>query len=613
MPTDNRSALIDAEKRLGTVTKVTASGVELNLPRALAAAGRRGIAKGTVGDFVFIDCDRVVILGRIVEVQVPEKYRPGLERQHDEEPKVEPTGRVQLLATVQKTGKHEVAGAVSATQAVVRGVLVTPRIGDGVFEANGPALSLSIQAALFGGVETKDGAAPIAVSLGRISGIDSADISMPPEKLFGRHCGIFGATGGGKSWTLAKLVSEVSRLGGKAIVFDPTGEFSGKLQGAIEYAFTHNEADQTLVRFPSQAMTELSLFALLRPSGQSQGPIMREAIKSLRLVKALKENANVQSNVENGFTQYSHQQFGNVRTDASGCLIKSNLEISNFANAVQMHSVQLSGEKCNFDIQSLSDQIVNECIYPSGFQQNTHLFGAQNPQTLNFCNTLIVRMRGMLASAELKCLFGNEGQDLCDLLNNFLSNPQQRTCLISFKNVSFNHNARELLLNTIGEYLLGLARTDRFRSTPVICFLDEAHQFMGRSVGDEFNSVSLDAFGLIAKEGRKYGLTTVLATQRPRDVPQDILSQLGTLFVHRLTNERDRETIERACGDLDKSAAAFIPSLSQGEAIVLGPDLPAPLPIQITPPDKSAQPNSKGPDYQSAWHSECPPKTNDVK
>ena len=99
---------------------------------------------------------------------------------------------------------------------------------------------------------------------------------------------------------------------------------------------------------------------------------------------------------------------------------------------------------------------------------------------------------------------------------------------------------------------------------------------MGRSVGEEFNSVSLDAFGLIAKEGRKYGLTTVLATQRPRDIPQDVLSQLGTMFVHRLTNERDRETIERACGDLDRSAAAFIPSLSQGETTVLGPDLPAP-------------------------------------
>jgi hypothetical protein len=142
--------------------------------------------------------------------------------------------------------------------------------------------------------------------------------------------------------------------------------------------------------------------------------------------------------------------------------------------------------------------------------------------------------------------------------------------------------------------------------------LDEAHQFIGRSVGDDQNSVNLDAFGLIAKEGRKYGLTTVVATQRPRDVPQDVLSQLGTLFVHRLTNERDRETIERACGDLDRSAAAFIPSLSQGEAIIVGPDLPAPLPIMMSKPEKGQQPESHGPKYQEFWgKTEAAPLTED--
>lgn len=120
MATDDLSALIDAENRIGTVTKVSASGIELNLPHALAAAGRRGIARGTVGDFVFIDCDYAVILGRVVEVQVPEKHRPTLERQLEREPSVEPIGRVQLLATVQKTSKYKPEGTVSATQAVVR-------------------------------------------------------------------------------------------------------------------------------------------------------------------------------------------------------------------------------------------------------------------------------------------------------------------------------------------------------------------------------------------------------------------------------------------------------------------------------------------------------------
>jgi DNA helicase HerA-like ATPase len=129
--------------------------------------------------------------------------------------------------------------------------------------------------------------------------------------------------------------------------------------------------------------------------------------------------------------------------------------------------------------------------------------------------------------------------------------------------------------------------------------LDEAHQFLGRSVGDEYSSVKLDSFGIIAKEGRKYGLTCVLATQRPRDVPQDVLSQLGTLIVHRLTNDQDRETVERACGDLDRGAAQFVPMLAPGEAIVIGPELPAPVPVFIRRP--VSPPDSKGPQFQKAW------------
>ena len=327
---------------------------------------------------------------------------------------------------------------------------------------------------------------------------------------------------------------------------------------------------------------------------------MREAIRSLRLAKALANDQQIQGQDIAQGKQYFDQSFGSILVERTGTIRKAGQKITDFNRAAERYAMAVASERCNFDIHRLSDQIANECIWPDD-RNDKSKFGGANDSTLGYCNTLIVRMRGMLASAELQCLFGDHGADICDLLDAFLQNGQQRICLVSFKNVSFNHNARELLLNTIGEYLLGLARADRFRDQPLICFLDEAHQFMGRSVGDEFNSVSLDAFGLIAKEGRKYGLTTVLATQRPRDLPQDVLSQLGTLFVHRLTNERDRETIERACGDLDKSAAAFIPSLSQGEAIVLGPDLPAPLPIRITAPEKSSQPTSRGPDYQRAW------------
>ena len=92
---------------------------------------------------------------------------------------------------------------------------------------------------------------------------------------------------------------------------------------------------------------------------------------------------------------------------------------------------------------------------------------------------------------------------------------------------------------------------------PLVVFVDEAHQFLERTIDDDYASMRSDAVVLIAEEGRKYGLACVLATQRPRDVPADVLSRLGTVFVHRLTNYQAREADERACGDLDRGAARF--------------------------------------------------------
>lgn len=589
------ASLIDPSKRIGTVTRVTASAVELTLPNALAALGRRGLAKGSVGDFVFVDCDRSAILGRVTEVGIPDRQRNVLEHQIETDPTVEPQGRVQLLATVSKT-----------TRKVTRGINTQPRVGDGVYLAEGGALSNSIKDALEGDV--KGDSAPLLVELGHLSGLDDAALSIPPEKLFGRHCGVFGATGGGKSWTVSRLVNEIVRIGGKCILFDPTGEFTGKVADAREFEFSNDHAAEgRLVRFPSEKLSELDLNTLLRPTGQSQGPTLRSAIISLRLARLLladsvrfPQHANEGSDALRIEVQHNNKTVGFIHLDENRTVSKANQHRKPLGRAQLMLADQLAVETCQFDFSALSRQVRNECVRPV-HNNDSSRYGQLDNNAVGYCNSLIIRIETFLTSPELACLFSDNGLDVCREIERFLADANANAMVLSFEKVSFKHNTRELLLNALGRYLLGLARRGQFRQNPLVCCLDEAHQFIGRTVGDEFNSVSLDAFGLIAKEGRKYGLTTVIATQRPRDVPQDVLSQLGTLFVHRLTNDRDRETIERACGDLDRSAAAFIPSLSQGEAIIVGPDLPAPLPIMMSKPEKAQQPESHGPNYQDFW------------
>lgn len=137
-----------------------------------------------------------------------------------------------------------------------------------------------------------------------------------------------------------------------------------------------------------------------------------------------------------------------------------------------------------------------------------------------------------------------------------------------------------------------------FARRPVIC-VDEAHQFLSKELGDDYAKYALDAFDLIAKEGRKFGLSICLATQRPRDIPSAVLGQMGTLIVHRLTNDRDRNMVERAARELDRAEAEFLPNLVPGQALLLGVDFPIPLTIQVSPP--STPPDSRGPDFQKHW------------
>ena len=591
-------ALIDPDKRVGTVTRAGASSIELTIPYALAASGQRGLAKGATGDFVFVDCDGEAILGRITDVFIPDRQRSALERQMEIDASAEPQGRAQLLATVNK-----------ATHKVTRGIGVKPRVGDGVFLADGGALAASIREALQGELHPGENKR-LSVTLGRLSGVANASIAMPPEKLFGRHCGIFGATGGGKSWTLSKLLNEIVRLGGKCILFDPTGEFAGKVSGAKEFSFSKENTNQPLSRFPYKQLSEVDLYALLTPSAQMQGPNLRSAIKSLRLVNSLRKQPlrYPVKTMEDGSEHYTVGKRGFIEVRPNGVVRKA----GNSRDALSMALIDLTEEldshSCDFDIRRLSDQIREECV-KQYTNDTVGSYGAIDDFALGNCNSLNVRIENYLSSPEMRCLFSDEGADICEEISNFLSDPGQHALVLSFEHVSFKYNTRELLLNTLGRFLLGLARSGVFQTCPLVCFLDEAHQFIGRSIGDETNHIALDAFGLIAKEGRKYGLTTTIATQRPRDVPADVLSQLGTLFVHRLTNDRDRETIERACGDLDREAAAFIPSLAQGEAIIVGPELPAPLPVLVDRPEKGQQPESHGPRYQAFWGKHLKPES----
>ena len=249
---------------------------------------------------------------------------------------------------------------------------------------------------------------------------------------------------------------------------------------------------------------------------------------------------------------------------------------------------------------NLTRQLQNECVFHQRSAVEPLIWGGINASDYSMCIPLINRVQDILNTSNLAPIFQpGELPSLFEEIHAFLKDRDTSIMRISLKHLSFYHNAREITANAIARHLLELARRDYFKQAPLLIILDEAHQFLNSALADQQIKLDLDAFKLIAKGGRKYSLNMILATQRPRDIPEDILSQMGTLLIHRLVNDRDRAIVERASAEIDRASANMVPSLTAGAAIVVGVDFPVPLAIRVKTPQNP--PDSMGPNYQKFW------------
>jgi hypothetical protein len=127
----------------------------------------------------------------------------------------------------------------------------------------------------------------VLLKLGSIDVALESAVSIRPEKLFGRHCAILGTTGGGKSWTTARIIEECLKHKTKIILLDATGEyrgFSGPFVSHVHLGSPVNKAVTSQPRsLPPPCFVESDFIALFEPAGKVQGPKMRAAMRSLRL------------------------------------------------------------------------------------------------------------------------------------------------------------------------------------------------------------------------------------------------------------------------------------------------------------------------------------------
>lgn len=116
----------------------------------------------------------------------------------------------------------------------------------------------------------------------------------------------------------------------------------------------------------------------------------------------------------------------------------------------------------------------------------------------------------------------------------------------------------------------------RFR-TPVICAIEEAHAF----IPSEGDSDTKYIASKVAREGRKFGVSLIAVSQRPRRVDQDVLSQMGSLAIMKLTNPEDQSHIREASEAISEDLLKNLPSLNVGEAVLLGEWVSIPSVVKV--------------------------------
>ncbi|MET0250546.1 MAG: DUF87 domain-containing protein [Novosphingobium sp.] len=136
---------------------------------------------------------------------------------------------------------------------------------------------------------------------------------------------------------------------------------------------------------------------------------------------------------------------------------------------------------------------------------------------------------------------------------------------------------------------------------PILLVCEEAHRYVPNEKHSDGSSVGR-ILSRIAKEGRKYGISLGLITQRPSDLAEGVLSQCGTILAMRLNNERDQAFVKAAMPEGARGFLDAIPALRNRECIVCGEGVAIPIRVGFDDLEPERRPASADPSFTALWN-----------
>lgn len=227
-----------------------------------------------------------------------------------------------------------------------------------------------------------------------------------------------------------------------------------------------------------------------------------------------------------------------------------------------------------------------------------------------FVDTLSLRIRSLLGGDRLASVIQpTDSVSLAGWLKDYIGGNRAENGTITVVDLSLVpveviHVVVSVIARMVFEALQRYRRKNG-HELPTALVLEEAHTFVHRDLtGDSAPPAGRECarvFERIAREGRKFGLGLVLASQRPSEVSPTVLSQCNTFLLHRLVNDRDQELVRRLVPDGLGPLLRELPSLPTRRAILLGWAAPAPTLVEILEIPDEYRPHSPDPAFWDIW------------
>jgi len=438
------------------------------------------------------------------------------------------------------------------------------------------------------------------------------DLNISGDRFFGKHIAVVGSTGSGKSCTVAKILHDVvgisehknTNLGRQnnshIVVFDLHSEYKAAFLLDGTQKFTLNSLDIDSIILPYWLMNAEELESLFIESNEENSHNQVSQFKHAVILNKERHNPQIKEMTYDTPVYFSisevHNYIENMNREVIGRLASEN-QPKLADGTLVAHRKDYYFDKVHDFIASSTAAVTKATIGP---------FNGE-------FNRFVSRLETKLSDKRLRFLLdpkkpdGNafKTSDFEQVIKQFVGylNKSNVTVLdmsgIPFEVLSITVSLVSRLIFDFCFHYSKLKHKDSLlNDVPVMIVCEEAHNYVPRDDRADYRS-SRKSIERIAKEGRKYGLSLMVVSQRPSEVSDTIFAQCNNFVALRLTNNDDQNYIKHLMPDNTSAITDILPNLAPGECIVVGDAALIPTVVQLDKP--KPEPQSQSVKFLKEW------------